>query len=409
MRRVAAGACMTAVLALQAGCGPAGDFDPAGAGLVAPEVLAKASLRYYWQRRVRLDAGEAIERIWRLDENVYALTNRNRLIALNAASGTFKWFYDVAAPGKKVFAPCHADDIRLPEAHGGISLVLDPPDPEKLPGVNGVVIHTLSYALLIHRQSGKLLRKWEFTFPANTPGTSDGRHLFVGSTKGWYYALRLMDGLALWTMGTGDMISTRPVVYRRRVYVASRDHKFYAIDPYRPRDRHLWTRRTDGPLTASFGVDSRGCFVPSEDFNLYAYDGVDGTRLWVFQAQGPLRAPVQLGRRTVYQRAERDRFYAIDLARGEKRWELADGRVVIAAIGPHACVLTFDRRMLMTHDALGRVEMTVPMTGLDLFVPNAAVPIVYAATRHGEFVCIRPVDAEPRHLTEKMLKAAPFE
>lgn len=42
------------------------------------------------------------------------------------------------------------------------------------------------------------------------------------------------------------------------------------------------------------------------------------------------------------------------------------------------------------------------MTGLDLFIPNAAKSAIYAATADGKFVCIRPVSSG--HLTPGILK-----
>ncbi len=410
MRRACRLAGVGLAMALLGGCGGPGPPPPAptAAGVVAPEVLAKASLEYYWQYPVRfLAAGETVERIWRLDENLYGLTSRNRLIALDAANGTFKWELTVAEAGRKVFAPCHADEVKLAK-FGGIRLVTHPPDPEdkeKVTTVNGVVINTTSYALLLERQTGQTLRKLDFKFAANSPGSSDGIYFFVGSSRGWYYAVRLVDALTPWTMGTDDMITARPAAYGGRLYVASRDGRFYAVNPYLPKDRHLWTRKTAGPLTADFTVDSRGCFVGGEDFNLYAYDVVEGDTLWVFRAQGSLREPVQVGARTIYQRADQDRFYALDLATGRKRWELPDGHSVLGTIGSHVYVLTFERKLRVIHEALGREKMTLPMTGLDLFVRNAVKPVIYAATREGKFVCIRAASAG--HLAPDMLKDKP--
>ena len=405
MRRLGVLAGIGLGLALLGGCRPSpGSAVPLAGGIVAPEVLAKASLKYYWQYQVPLQAGETVERMWRLDENVYGLTNRNRLVAVDAASGTYKWDYSVAEAGKKVFQPCHADGVRL-AGYGGIKLVLDPPDPDKLKSVDGVVVHTPSYFLLLNRTTGELLRKFQFKFACNSPGTSDGIYLYVGSARGWYYPVRLVDGLTPWTGGTDDMISARPVSYKRMLYVASRDKRLYAVRPYQQKDRRAWVRETDGPLTTHLHVDNRGCFAGSEDFNLYAYDAEDGTLLWTFRTQGPLRQPVQVGVRSLFQWAERDRFYALDLARGEKRWELPDGRFVMGVIEPYVYVLSADRKLRIVHESTGREEMALPMTGLHLFARNAVQPVLYAATRTGRFVCIRPASAG--HLTADMLKGAP--
>ncbi|MCD4700145.1 MAG: hypothetical protein K8R91_06205, partial [Phycisphaerae bacterium] len=116
--------------------------------------------------------------------------------------------------------------------------------------------------------------------------------------------------------------------------------------------------------------------------------------------------PVQVGRHTVFQYARRDRFYAIDLANGRERWNLPDGRTVLALAKidnqPYAMVLTAGKQLLLVHEILGKVEKSFPMTGLDLFAANAVKPVVYAAATDGKFVCITPESV--KHLTANMLK-----
>lgn len=395
-----AGLAVICVALTLAGCKPAGEVDE-WAGVVAPSVLESASLKYYWRFKIDLDDGETIRQIWRLDGNLYALTSAHQLIALDAARGLYKWSHPVGSQAQKIFAPCHADGVLVPET-GGIAVLLDPPLESLLKPFNAVIINTLSYALLINRDTGKLVRKLDFDFAANTPGACDGVHFYVASAKGWYHAVRLAEGLRKWTMSTADIITARPRVFNRRLYVASQDGKFYAINPADEQDRHLWTQLTDAPLSAGFVAERRGCFVPSQDCRLYVYDNLTGVELWKFTAQGPLRQAVQVGRETVFQFADRDRFYAIALANGRKRWDSPDGRIVLAAAKPYVFVLTAGRRLLLVHEMLGKVHKSLPMTGLDLFIPNAAKSVIYAATTDGKFVCIRPISAG--HLTPKVLK-----
>ncbi|KPK82228.1 MAG: hypothetical protein AMJ81_09970 [Phycisphaerae bacterium SM23_33] len=369
--------------------------------MVGPEVLAKASLEYYWKSQLPLEQAEQVRQIWRLDENIYALTSSNRLLAVDAVRGRYKWCYELPGPAQKVFAPCHADDVLLPEA-GGIAALLNPPDLARVTPFKGVIINTGSYALLFNRDTGGLMRKLDFDFAVTSPGSSDGLRFYVGSVKGWYHAVRLSEGLNDWTMSTGDMISARPVLFKGRLYVGSQDGNLYAVNPQASANRRLWLERTDGPITADFAVDARGCFVGSHDYRLYAYDLLTGAQLWAFRAQGPLRQPVQLGTRSLFLCADKDRFYAVDVASGRKRWDLPDGRVVVAAAEPHVFVLNAGRQLLMVNESLGQVELSLPMNGLDLFVANADKPVIFAGAADGKLACIRPVSEEK--LTEFMLK-----
>jgi len=111
---------------------------------------------------------------------------------------------------------------------------------------------------------------------------------------------------------------------------------------------------------------------------------------------------MQVGQRTIFQWADRDRFYALDLARGEKRCELKDGRVAMGVIEPYAYDLTWDRQLKVVHESTGAEEMVLPMNGLDLFVANADLPALYAATEDGRFACITSEALD--RLTEKDLR-----
>jgi len=400
MRLVVAVGCVGVTLVSLTGCRlaePVGEWE----GVVCPAVLAKASLEYYWRYAVQLKPDETIQRIWRLDENLYALTSGNRLLVLDAARGLYKWSFPVAEPGVDVFAPCHADDAAVPKS-GGIAAILDPPRPSELRRFDAVIINTVTYALLLDRDSGELVRKLDFDFAANTPGTCDGMYFYVASIDGRIHAVRLSEGLDEWVRSGGGMVTARPVVFRGRLYAAGQDGGFRAFSVLGGRAKRLWTNQMDRPLTAEFVVDERGCFVPGQDHCLYALHNLTGEELWTFRTRRPLRSPVQVGRRTAFQYVEGDRFYAINLANGRKRWDLPDGRMVLGADGNSVFVLTADRNLLVVDETLGRATVSVPMTGLELFVANAEKPVIYAAARDGRFVCIRPRGSG--HLSPAALK-----
>lgn len=389
-----------ATAAVLAGC----SAQAARVPLVGPEVLAKAGLKYYWNFQQKLEPGESMVRLWRMDENLYALTDRNRLLAIDAVRGLYKWSAPVAPIEQKVFPPCHADNVLVPEKTG-IADLLDPAPREQFTPFNAVIINTLSCALMINRDTGRVVRRMDLKFAANTGGSSDGTYFYVADVGGRYHAVRLSEGLVQWSQRTDDMISVRPQVVSRRLFVASYDQTFYAVSPEASRDRTIWSYKTDGALTADFHVDARGCFVPSQDYNLYAVDALTGANLWTFRAQGPLMSGVQVGPKSCFQYADNDRFYAIDIANGRKRWDSQEARLVLAADETFAYVLTADRKLLKINELTGQAETNLPMNGLDLFVGNAAKPVLYAATAGGKLVCIRP-EAAPA-LTEAMLKDRP--
>jgi len=381
------------------------------AGLMRPEVLEKVNLQYYWELPLVLEKGETVRRLYLLDENLYCLTSSNRLIAVDAAKGIPKWSYELAEEHQTVFRPCHAEKVTLSEEVEGLRELIsgEPSGPVKT--FDAVMFNTLKDLLVLDRTTGRLVRKIRFDFVAGAGGTTDGAYFYVGSTHGWYRAIRLQEAIHVWTLPVGGL-STAPVEHHGgRLYIAGGDGNFYVITAGRKR-KQLWplvgARSTgpmmDGPVTTEFHVDERGCFVPCEDYRLYKY-ALSGERLWRFVCEGPLRDPVQVGRNTVFQFARRDKFYAINPLSGEPRWSMPDGRLVLAVAGTDVYLLGNGRTLFLIDEILGKVRTSVPMTGFDLFVGNATAAVIYTARRDGRIFCLRPLDAG--HLKPEMLRKTP--
>jgi hypothetical protein len=106
----------------------------------------------------------------------------------------------------------------------------------------------------------------------------------------------------------------------------------------------------------------------------------------------------------VYARADGDQFYAIDPATGRGKWSRDDGVMVLGEMGNSVWVLTDTNELVVVDAAIGTEGPRVAMGDLNLFVPNAAGTVVYAASRDGLICCIRP--AGDGHVTAEMITTA---
>ena len=59
-------------------------------------------------------------------------------------------------------------------------------------------------------------------------------------------------------------------------------------------------------------------------------------------------------------------------------------------------------QLLVVDEATGAAEVSIPTNGMDLFVPNATMPVMYTAGADGRVFCIRPKGAGL--LTEEILR-----
>jgi len=389
-RLVTTGAVVLAILAVSVtGCGSNRNGEA-----LHPSVLTEAGLQYYWQLPLALDSGESIVYLEQIDENLYCLTDSNRLIAIDAVKGLPKWYYAVGEKSATVFHPVHADKLRLTAETGGIKEIRQPVPAGRLEPFDAVLINTLSYVLVIDRSNGQLRRKIPFDFAANTTGTCDGTYFYVGSTKGWYYAIRLNEAVKEWWHSANGMITAPIEKFRGSIYIADDTGTIIATRTSAG-GRKVWKQQLRGAVTGKFHVDQRGCFVASDDNRLYAFSLTDGQPLWEqpFVCEGPLRDPVQVAEYTIFQFARRDKFYAVNLVTGKQRWTLPDGRKVLAVMDGQVYVLSAGNGLLIVDEMLGTVKTEVPLTGWELSAGNTDKPAIYVASGSGKVACIRKVSA----------------
>jgi len=395
--------------AVLAGCGQGLDFGRKGqAAVVGPEELAKVGLQCYWPRELAMDEGESLRNLWRLDENLYCLTSRNRLYVIDAAKGLLRWQCDLGDPGAAVFPPVHANQALLPKAVLGIKDMLLPRGGPAITPVDLVMFNTLTELLVLERKTGELYRRIKFEFSASTSGATDGDYFYVGSTNGRYYTIRLAEAVRVWEGTSEGIIAAPPVVFGGRLYVASTDGGLDALQTG-DRLRRVWrsedkgSQAMRGPVNAPFHVDERGCFIPCEDYRLYAFQLATGSPLWPpVICKGPLRDAVQVGEQTIFQYARDDGFYAINITNGQQRWRLPEGRKVLALMDGDVYLQDAGRNLLIVDEVLGKVKASVPLTGLDILVPNLKAAAIYAGTSDGKVLCIRPLSAG--RLTPEMLR-----
>ncbi|MGC9454254.1 MAG: PQQ-binding-like beta-propeller repeat protein [Phycisphaerae bacterium] len=392
MRTMLAGIALAVGVVSIAGC--TGNGDGMWDGFTPPEVLAESDLQYYWDIRLPLEGDETIQRLFLLDERLYALSSDNRLFAVDAARGLWDWTVRVAPPEDTVFEPVHADDMVLPAEPIGVMEIMRRVETEMPEPMDAVLINSLQRLLVIDRDDGSIVRDIELGFAANTGGDTDGQRYYVGDTRGWFHCIRLAPAVRAWTLTTEDMLSAPLVCHGDAVYVGGEDGKFYSAAASNERNL-LWSRTTTGPITTAFHVDDRGCFVPSEDNRIYAFDPAGGQSLWdvPFVCEGPLRDPIQVGENTIFQYAERDRFYAIRLTDGSPRWSLPEGRRVLAVMDGQAYVIDAGGRLQVRDEVTGELDRSVELRGFSLFADNVSAPAIYVATPDGRITCIRHVEA----------------
>ena len=391
--------------------------------LTHSSVLAKAGLESYWQRKLDLLEGEKIVRLFRIQENLYGLTDTNHLIAVDAATGNRKWVRQIAEPGVCIYPPCHGDDVAMRPKMPGVAQVLVKEAPGLLKTYDLVLINTPDYALAFDRNTGDLMRKIGFDsrpdeFAANTGGSCDGTYYYVGAAGGRCYAIRVNEGVIAWYLPTEEMITAAPKAHSPggagRVFIAGGDAQLHIAKAgpfltmvWPPKGTRKWPDMA-GPVITEMHVDDRACFVPCVSQRLYAFSLAGGEPIWRFTTAGRLMDPVQVSTNSVFQYARADKLYAVNPANGKLRWSLPEGRRVLASMpvagAPTTYLLDESIHLLIIDEILGKVRASIPLTGCDLFADNTSASAIYVGNSDGRLYCLRQLGAA--HLTAEELRKA---
>jgi outer membrane protein assembly factor BamB len=381
---------------------PQAPAPPAQAPIPNAQTLAKANLQYYWKmerKDVALQEGEFINIIYKLDENLYAVTNLDRLICIDKDRGLLKWSYTIRTNGERIFRPSEtAKEVTLARRPPSTTQIVNKAaynDPTRF---HLVVINTTTHLFVLDRDNGDLIRDIKLPFAAATGTATDGPYAFIATAEGNYTAILLDEAAPIWSLGTNSSVNVAPAVGSGLVYVGGTDGVIRTART--SREAHPeWHATLGAAINGPLAVTEKVCLVPCDDFRLYAFQPTTGVPLWKqpFIAKDEIHDPPQVGDSTIFQYVRADKFYAINLASGMKRWESTTPMAVLAPkmdkTDNNVYLLGKGNNLEVADEILGAVKQRLPLSGFDLYVANTNSPAIYVGNHNGFLACIRLLSA----------------
>ena len=268
-----------------------------------------------------------------------------------------KWRFDVKAPvwaglahdaetGHLFVATdagvLHAVDTASGAAPAAATWTFDTGKPIKArPAVVGDAVYVVSDSGFLHKLDKKSgAERWRARVDTATlarlPGTDeksrwdrygssvvvDGPRLYVASRDRNLYALDVASGRELWKVGTGDLMTATPALWRDLLLFADFAGKVQAVDARDGKPR--WSYDARLPVAGDLVVDDAGrVFVGSRTYDLIALDAATGKELWKhYYWFSWIESPPVVRGQTVYTgSSDGVGVYAIDVATGARRWK----------------------------------------------------------------------------------------
>jgi len=443
------------VVALACLC--AGADVASASDLLPARSLERLGARAYWQGQVPLADGETITKSVLLDENLYLLTDSNRVYTVHAATGILRWSSWVADPGQTVRGPTHSGRYVLFTGPGSVKVLERRTgelagEPRTLRGfiidvvhdiatisigelhgvraddvlnvvrvnadgeVMGEALAQLKITVVGRRQSkGRLIRRSraikiqtgdrvradvvlplksvKLPFAASSPAVADDKSLFVGAANQRFYSLDILSGFQHWQITTPRTVSCTPVLRDEDLYFAGQDGRIVSCTK-RERLKN-WVYKTEGPIFVDFVVDDRFVYVVSADRLLYCLDRKTGRREWRKRFDNsPTQQPrVVQGR--VYQQVPNEGLFVLDAQTGETLWREPGGGRFLAQFGKDVYLVREGGSFRLTRvDASsGKRKAAVDVSAVAFAVAGQGDQLIVLVGKQGRMLCLRPKDS----------------
>jgi outer membrane protein assembly factor BamB len=152
---------------------------------------------------------------------------------------------------------------------------------------------------------------------------TDAETVYVGSTKGYLYALGTAEGTERWRYETEGKVNHAPAIADGVVYVPRRsqydddvESGVVAIDG--DSGEQLWVTETSSDPWTSPVVEENTVYFGTYSRKTHAV-ATDGTPKWEFKADDVVRS-VAASDDTVFAGSDDGRLYALDATTGEREW-----------------------------------------------------------------------------------------
>jgi outer membrane protein assembly factor BamB len=155
--------------------------------------------------------------------------------------------------------------------------------------------------------------------------------------------------------------------------------------------------KTGSAIVADLAVDEQTLYVASTDTKLYALNRNNGRIQWTYHGGAPLRTSPAVTTDMVYQYVRGRGVVAIDKRAGkfnrEPLWVAGDATQFLAQDETNAYVRRRDNAIVARDKKTGEVKFTSQRRDLDVFGTNTMSNdgVVYASTREGRVIAVRPI------------------
>jgi len=181
-------------------------------------------------------------------------------------------------------------------------------------------------------------------------------------------AEREVRPLPLWDTLTNRRLDYAPAMTRDALFYVTPHGDVFALGKYplTSQAAEIYRFKLDRPLTVAPGYFDEMAYIPTTDFQVFAYSMTSGRMRWRYAAGAELTRPPFVTDADVYVTVDRKGLVRLDRENGEPQWKLPFGRGSTDAVAEAERVIAVNNKFVYAADRAGRLLVLDRATGKQL-------------------------------------------
>ena len=391
---------------LVGGCATAADGRKQPRAAVAPTELPAGSFARTWEVNLDLAKGNRVTGLYRVGDGLVVYTADNLVYGLTPGGST-RFVRQVGRPTSDLLPPVSTAVLADDAVEGSTAASPGSAEAAERAARGARLVFPTASTFEVYTPAGTFEKSVASEYPlGGAPAAGSGLVYIGASSRGGGRLVAFDLGRAYanerWAYQAGT-IRGRPAFLRGVVYFATTAGSVYALNGDRSTP---WSGlpngafQADRSVAADLAVDDYAVYVASTDSKLYALDRGTGKVRWQYFAQAPLMDAPVVTADSVYQAVPGEGMVKLAKESGvvgieyrEPLWTAKGVTQVVAFGGGNVYGVGSGGRIVAIDDATGEVKFASESGGFDDFAYDDAGATIYAATRAGRIVAVRPVTA----------------
>lgn len=355
--------------------------------------LALQTFARQWATDLKLGR-DSLRTIHVRDDTIFAFTRGGRAVSLARDSGSIQFSRPIKGGGTLLHAPIVMNE-KLTIRTTREDIIVTP-----------VIFPTATTIEILEKGTGRFITSSDLKFTIRSDAVGRGGVLYLGgayrgSSRAASIDIREPYVPVRWELMTpGAAISAAPALWEDAVYFGGEDGAVYAVST--AGRESIWPLpggvfQTGAAIIGDLAIDNDNLYVASTDNKLYALNRNSGKMRWQYFGSASMRTGPMVTSDAVYQFVPGTGLVALDKAQGEfirkPRWVAGNATQLLAQDERNAYVRTRDNRIAAHDRKTGELRFTSQRRDLEVFGTNLVKEdgIIYAATKKGRVIAVRPV------------------